>query len=169
MSARSRPFKRIEKRLVGRTAPTTTAATSARMSQVRQRDTTPELLVRRAFRAFGLSYRTRNRDLPGSPDLANRAHRWAVFVHGCYWHRHKSCAKATIPRSNVEFWAAKFDYNVKRDRTARAALRRLGYSVLTVWQCEAESPSKLNGRLANFARSLVPRSDRNARAVSRAR
>jgi DNA mismatch endonuclease (patch repair protein) len=70
------------------------------------------------------------------PDLANRARRWAIFVHGCYWHRHKGCQKATTPRSNTEFWLNKFSRNVRRDSDAAAALRKSGYSVLTLWQCE---------------------------------
>lgn len=148
------PFKRVEKRLAGKGSPTTDSATSARMGRIRQSGTMPELLVRRACTALGLHYRTSNRDLPGSPDLANRSQRWAVFVHGCYWHRHRGCPKATQPRSNVEFWSAKFLHNVERDRRARAAMRRLRYRVLTIWQCEAESPTMLAERLGRFVHSL---------------
>lgn len=147
-------FKRTEKRLAGSLQPTTDAETSTRMSRIRQRGTAPELLVRRACRRLGMRYRTSNEDLPGSPDLANRARRWAIFVHGCFWHRHAGCSKATAPKRNAEFWSAKFQRNVERDREARAALRRLGFRVLTLWQCEAESPKVLAGRLGKFSRSL---------------
>ena len=130
------PFKNIEQRLAGKSKPTTDAATSARMSRIRQTGTAPELAVRRAVAMLGLRYTTHNKDLPGSPDLANRSRGWAIFVHGCYWHRHAGCHKATTPRTNTEFWLNKFSRNVERDREARAALRRAGYRVLTFWQCE---------------------------------
>ena len=131
-----RPFRNIEKRLAGKSRPTTDAATSARMSRIRQKGTAPELAVRRAVAGLGLRYTTNNKDLPGSPDLANRSRRWAIFVHGCYWHRHAGCHMATTPRTNTEFWLNKFARNVERDNEARAALRQAGYRVLTFWQCE---------------------------------
>jgi DNA mismatch endonuclease, patch repair protein len=130
------PFKHIEKRLAGKSRPTTDAATSARMSRIRQTGTAPELAVRRAVATLGLRYTTNNKDLPGSPDLANRSRRWAIFVHGCYWHRHEGCYMATTPRTNTEFWLNKFSRNVERDNDAQATLRRAGYRVLTFWQCE---------------------------------
>jgi DNA mismatch endonuclease, patch repair protein len=130
------PFKTVEKRLAGKSRPTTDAATSARMSRIRQKGTAPELAVRRAVAGLGLRYTTNNKDLPGSPDLANRSRRWAIFVHGCYWHRHAGCHMASTPRTNTEFWLNKFARNVERDNDARAALRRAGYRVLTFWQCE---------------------------------
>lgn len=106
------------------------------MAGIRQRDTAPELVVRTALRSMGLHYRVRNRDLPGSPDIANRRGRWVVFVHGCFWHRHGGCSKATTPKRNAAFWADKFAANVRRDACAIAALKRAGYTVATVWECE---------------------------------
>lgn len=147
-------FKRTEKRLAGSFQPTTDTETSARMGRIRQRGTAPELLVRQACRSLGMHYRTSNEDLPGSPDLANRARRWAIFVHGCFWHRHSGCSKATAPKRNAGFWSAKFQRNVERDREARAELRRLGFRVLTLWQCEAESPGVLARHLGKFSRSF---------------
>jgi DNA mismatch endonuclease, patch repair protein len=151
-------YKRIEKRLAGKLKLTTDAKASARMSRVRQHGTAPELMVRQACTAAGLHYRVRNRELPGSPDLANRSRRWAIFVHGCYWHRHEDCRKATVPRSNVQFWTAKFERNIERDLHARGALRDLGYTVLTIWQCEAELPAVLARRIAMLSRALDARS-----------
>ena len=113
--------------------------------------------MRQVCTAAGLRYRVRNRDLPGSPDLANRSRRWAIFVHGCYWHRHESCRKATVPRSNVAFWTAKFGRNVERDVQVRDALRGLGYTVLTIWQCEAELPAVLLRRIGAFSAALDTR------------
>jgi len=123
------------------------AKTSARMAGVRRAGTAPELAVRAALRALGLHYRVENRDLPGSPDVANRIHRWAVFVHGCYWHRHAGCRRATTPKRNAAFWCAKFDANVARDARARAALRRLRFRVVTIWECQTSSARNLANRL----------------------
>jgi DNA mismatch endonuclease, patch repair protein len=112
-------------------------ATSVRMAGVRQKGTRPELVVRRSLSALGRRYRLNNRDLDGSPDLANRAQRWVVFVHGCFWHRH-GCKASTTPTRNREFWEAKFARNVERDRRAAAALRALGYTVIVIWECETK-------------------------------
>lgn len=154
-------FKRTEKRLAGSLQPITDAETSARMGRIRQRGTTPELLVRQACRRLGMRYRTSNEDLPGSPDLANRSGRWAIFVHGCFWHQHSGCSKATTPKRNAEFWSAKFQRNIERDHDARAALRGLEFRVLTLWQCEVELPTILTKRLGTFfARSFECESSR---------
>jgi DNA mismatch endonuclease (patch repair protein) len=83
------------------------SATSERMGGIRQQGTTPELAVRRALTQLGLRYRVHNRDLPGSPDIAHRGAKWAIFVHGCYWHRHDGCRRSTTPKRNTEFWLAK--------------------------------------------------------------
>src|ERR1043165_5155333 len=135
------PFKKVEKRLAGTTALRTDAATSARKGRRRQSARAPEMTIRRAVSTLGLRYTVRNRDLPGSPDLANRSRRWAIFVHGCYWHRHEGCHMATTPRTNTEFWLNKFARNVARDAAARAELERRGYRVLTFWQCELATNS----------------------------
>lgn len=126
----------------------TDAATSRRMADVRQKDTTPELAVRRALTLLGLRYRVRNRDLPGSPDIANRSGRWAVFVHGCFWHRHPGCVRTTMPKRNRALWIKKFEGNVMRDVRAIAALRKLGFRVITIWECETKGgPEQLAGLL----------------------
>jgi DNA mismatch endonuclease, patch repair protein len=117
------------------------------MRRQRQRDTSPELLTRRLIHSLGHRFRIHNRDLPGSPDLANRARRWAVFVHGCYWHQHPGCPRATVPKRNREFWTQKFQDNRQRDLRKEQQLRDLGFSVLTVWECETEDLDALRGRL----------------------
>jgi DNA mismatch endonuclease (patch repair protein) len=109
-------------------------ATSARMSLVRQKGTKPELVVRSVLASLGLRFRLSNRDLPGSPDIANRRQRWAVFVHGCFWHRH-GCKATTTPTRNREFWQAKFQRNIERDRRVAEALRAEGYIVVVIWEC----------------------------------
>jgi DNA mismatch endonuclease, patch repair protein len=121
--------------------------TSGRMADIRQKGTKPELIVRQLVRSLGLHYRLNNRGLPGSPDLANRRHRWAVFVHGCFWHRHPGCRLTTTPSRNREFWLAKFERNVARDRQRSEELRALGFEVITVWECETRDPERLAARL----------------------
>lgn len=112
-------------------------ATSVRMGGVRQKGTRPELVVRSSLSALGRRYRLNNRDLEGSPDVANRAQRWVVFVHGCFWHRH-GCKASSTPTRNREFWEAKFARNVERDARAAAALRARGYTVIVIWECETK-------------------------------
>ena len=130
----------------------TDVATSRRMAGIRQCGTAPELLVRAALRALGLHYRISNRDLPGSPDIANRRHRWAIFVHGCFWLRHGGCKRTTSPKRNAAFWSQKFEANVARDARAMAALDAMGFKVAVVWECEALLPTT---RLARVLRGRL--------------
>ena len=112
-------------------------ATSERMAGVRRHGTSPERVVRTILTELGHRYRVTNRGLPGSPDIANRSRRWAIFVHGCFWHRH-GCAATTTPKRNRAFWQAKFRRNVERDAARQEALRDLGYRVVVVWECETK-------------------------------
>jgi DNA mismatch endonuclease, patch repair protein len=105
------------------------------MSRIRSRDTKPELILRSALHRAGFRFRLRS-DLPGKPDLVLPRYRTAVFVHGCFWHRHKRCQFAYMPKSRVTFWQDKFDANVSRDQRAQDTLRRLGWTVIIVWECE---------------------------------
>lgn len=125
-------------------------ATSGRMGRVRQKDTAAELVVRRLLTDHRHRYRIRNRDLPGSPDVANRKRRWAVFVHGCFWHRHQGCYRTTSPHRNREFWENKFLANVARDARAARSLKKMGYKVVTVWECETFDAEKLRTRLGRL-------------------
>lgn len=131
--------------------------TSARLARVRQHSTSAERKVRGAIHGLGIRYRIHNRDLPGSPDLANRARGWAVFVHGCFWHRHRGCPRATTPKRNRMFWEAKFEANRARDRKKARELRTLGFRVLTVWECESERPQYLERRLRSAFLSMKTR------------
>jgi DNA mismatch endonuclease, patch repair protein len=120
------------------------------MGRVRQRGTTPELAVREVLRSLGVRYRLNARGLPGSPDVVNRARRFAIFVHGCYWHRHPDCRLTTTPTRNAAFWQAKFDANQARDRRNVEALRQAGFAVLVVWECETRDPDRLRRLLKDF-------------------
>lgn len=113
------------------------------MSRVRGRDTRPELRVRRALHAAGHRYRLQARDLPGRPDIVFRGDRVAIFVHGCFWHRHEGCPHARTPKSNVDFWTDKFAANVARDRAVMARLKGEGWNVLTIWECHTRDPDRL--------------------------
>lgn len=114
------------------------AATSARLGRIRQKGTAPEQTVRTILASCGIRYSLSNRDLPGSPDVANRKRRWAIFVHGCFWHAHSGCSRATVPKRNRDFWLAKFTANKNRDRAAVSRLKRQGYLVAVVWECDVE-------------------------------
>lgn len=109
---------------------------SANMSRVRSGDTKPEWILRCGLHRLGFRYRLGNRRLPGRPDLVFPKYQAAVFVHGCYWHRHPGCKDASTPKSNVAFWTAKFAENVERDRRKERELQDLGWRVLVVWECE---------------------------------
>ncbi|MCE9616507.1 MAG: DNA mismatch endonuclease Vsr [Lentisphaerae bacterium] len=109
---------------------------SAVMGRIRSRDTKPELLLRSLLHRSGLRYSLRRRDLPGRPDIVLPKYRAVVFVHGCFWHRHKGCPVATTPKTRRAFWLAKFRANVLRDRRNGRALRRQGWKVSVVWECE---------------------------------
>ncbi len=106
------------------------------MSRVRSRHTKPELIIRSLLHRAGFRFRIRNKALPGSPDIVLPKYKTAVFVHGCYWHRHEGCPKATMPKSNQEFWRKKFDGNVARDRKVQRELEQLQWRVLVLWECE---------------------------------
>jgi DNA mismatch endonuclease (patch repair protein) len=120
---------------------------SALMRRVRQRDTDPELVVRRVAHALGYRFRLHRRDLPGTPDLVFPKYRVALFVHGCFWHRHEGCPRATTPKSRRDYWLPKFAANVERDRRKEEALKSLGWRVLIFWECEINDANSLKRRL----------------------
>ncbi|HYI49626.1 MAG TPA: very short patch repair endonuclease [Allosphingosinicella sp.] len=108
------------------------------MSRVRSKNTSPEMRVRRAAHALGLRFRLHRKDLPGKPDLVFPKHRVALFVHGCFWHRHPGCSKASTPKSRTPYWEAKFRANVDRDVRVSRELELLGWSARTIWECETK-------------------------------
>lgn len=106
------------------------------MSSIRAKDTEPERIVRSFLHRDGFRFRTDVRALPGKPDIVLPKHRAVVFVHGCFWHQHRGCPRATVPKSNVAFWAMKFAGNRARDRTNERKLKALGWRVFVIWECE---------------------------------
>lgn len=117
------------------------------MRAVRRAGTVPEIIVRKLLHAHGYRFRLHRRALPGTPDIVLPRYKLAIFVHGCFWHRHEGCSKATTPKTRLPFWTGKFEQNVARDRRNVALLRDLGWKVLVVWECETRSPGTLWRRL----------------------
>lgn len=116
---------------------------SAIMRAVPRKDSKPEILVRRTLHALGYRFRLHARQLPGTPDIVLPKYRIAIFVHGCFWHRHEGCRLSSTPRTRADFWQAKFDRNVARDRAATSALEAIGWRVLIVWECETRHADQL--------------------------
>ncbi|MDD9732315.1 very short patch repair endonuclease [Mameliella sp. AT18] len=118
------------------------AATRSRMmSEIRGKNTRPELLLRKALHRAGFRFRLHDAALPGKPDIVLPKYRVVIFVHGCFWHRHQGCHWCSVPGSNADFWSSKFEKNVERDRRHVAQLRQAGWRVGTVWECALRSDS----------------------------
>ncbi len=109
------------------------------MSRIRGKDTKPEIVLRSLMHRAGFRYRLHDKKLPGKPDLVLPKHKTAIFVNGCYWHRHEGCPKATTPKTNTAFWTKKFEETVERDARKSSELIESGWHVVTVWECELEN------------------------------
>lgn len=127
---------------------------SSVMARVKRQDTRPELSLRRALHACGLRYRLHVTSLPGSPDLVFSKYKAVVFVHGCFWHRHPGCRRASTPSTNMDFWSKKFERNVARDVRVATDLVAAGWNVFTVWECELSSKSKIE-TIAKYLKSVI--------------
>ncbi len=137
----------------------TKARRSWNMSRIRGKDTTPERVVRSALHRLGYRFRLHSRKLPGRPDIVLPRHRLAVFVHGCFWHRHRGCRNCTTPTNNRRFWVAKLEGNAARDRMHMRTLRKLGWRVVVVWECETEKKGfaqQLKRRIAKSTGNRPP-------------
>jgi DNA mismatch endonuclease (patch repair protein) len=120
------------------------------MRRIKSKNTKPERQVRSILHKSGFRYRLHRADLPGCPDIVFPKKAKVIFVHGCFWHMHTRCPAGRLPRSRVEYWEPKLLRNKARDAAARAKLRRMGWSVLVIWECELDSPSSLNRKLKTF-------------------
>ena len=123
---------------------------SERMRRVKCRDTKPELRLRRLVWGLGYRYRKHRRDVPGNPDLAFITRKRAIFLHGCFWHRHDCPSGRRAPKSRVRFWNNKFRRNVERDAVVAGLLRRAGWIALVVWECELRNPPNVQKKLKRF-------------------
>lgn len=128
----------------------TTPERSKLMSRVRQSGTALEIKVQSIFESLDVNYQMNVNELPGRPDLVNTADKWAVFVHGCFWHAHENCRLWKIPKTNSEFWKAKFTNNKERDIRKYKELSQIGYKVLVIWECELAEERKLISRIRQF-------------------
>ena len=126
------------------------------MSRVKPTNTSPELRVRSAAPALGLRFRLHAKNLPGRPDLVFPKWKKVIFVHGCFWHRHPGCKKATKPKSRTDYWSGKFARNVERDREVEKMLTDMGWSVHTIWECETKDLESLNSRLLEIFELVAP-------------
>ena len=106
------------------------------MSRIRSKNTKPELIVRKVLHNSGIRYRLHAKDLPGKPDLSNKKKKFAVFVNGCFWHQHKGCKRANIPKSNTDYWIPKLKKNVNRFKENLDMLDTMGYRTAVIWECE---------------------------------
>ena len=120
------------------------------MSRIRGKDTKPEIVVRRIVHGMGYRFRLHQRELPGSPDIVLPRHRKVIFVHGCFWHKHRCRYGRVRPATNKEFWEKKRQGNVDRDRRNMRALKRMGWRVLVVWECWTRDMPRLEERLCDF-------------------
>lgn len=126
------------------------------MARVKGRDTKPEMRLRRALHAAGLRYRLQAKELPGRPDIVFRRAKLAIFVHGCFWHRHPGCEHARTPKSRLDFWEPKLAGNVERDARQAADLAAAGWSVMTLWECETRDDAAIAGFVDAVVQQVTP-------------
>lgn len=123
---------------------------SENMRRIRSRDTSPEVALQAIIRSLGIPFRKHARNLPGRPDLVFLKPRKAIFLHGCFWHLHRRCKTARIPKTRRSYWVPKLEGNKKRDIRIRAKLRKLGWAVLTVWECQLSDLERVRRRVSHF-------------------
>lgn len=122
------------------------------MSRIRSKDTSPERIVRGILRELGVRFRSHGKGLPGRPDIVLSSQRTAIFVHGCFWHQH-GCTIGQPPKTNLDYWTPKLARNLRRDGEAKLRLRKLGWTVVTIWECQTRKRAigRLKGRLRRYA------------------
>jgi DNA mismatch endonuclease, patch repair protein len=123
---------------------------SANMSRIRSKNTQPEMIVRRLLHGLGYRYSLHRRDLPGAPDLVFPSRKKIIFVHGCFWHQHKGCIDGRMPKSRADYWQPKLLRNIQRDRRNLSKLRRGGWKVLRLWECDVLKAADVRERLVQF-------------------
>src|SRR5690606_37354154 len=126
---------------------------SYNMSRIRGKDTKPEIIVRKFLHGHGYRYRLHDKKLPGKPDLVLKKYQTVVFIHGCFWHGHESCKYFVVPKTRTEFWLNKINGNRKKDAESISALKKQGWKVTTVWECELKRDkreSKLKSLIKEF-------------------
>lgn len=125
----------------------TTQRRSWNMARIRSENTKPEMAVRSLLHMMGHRFRLHRKDLPGKPDIVLPRYKTVIFVHGCFWHRHKGCRRSTTPSSNRRYWLKKFERNKANDKSNRGELKKAGWRVIIVWECQAKKQNKLDRML----------------------
>ena len=125
------------------------------MSRIRGKDTHPEVLVRSLLHGLGYRFRLNRKDVAGKPDLVLPKYQTAIFVHGCFWHRHSGCRFAFTPKTNMEFWQKKFARNIARDQEVSEAVRMSGWKQIAIWECELSDIHALEARLQRLLPNFV--------------
>lgn len=123
---------------------------SKRMSLIRGKDSSPELKLRRLVHGMGFRYRLHVKDLPGKPDLVFPSRRAVIFMHGCFWHRHPGCKLARMPKSKLDFWRPKLEGNRERDLQNQEMLKKSGWRVLVIWECEMANIENVSNKVQEF-------------------
>ncbi|MCP4115877.1 MAG: DNA mismatch endonuclease Vsr [Desulfobacteraceae bacterium] len=123
---------------------------SNRMALVRDKDTKPEMIVRRLLHGLGYRYRLHVKDLPGKPDLVFKSRKKVIFVHGCFWHRHEGCKLARLPKSRLDFWRPKLEGNKNRDRRNQVDLQKMGWKYMVIWECQIKDLDCLKEKVNKF-------------------
>ncbi len=117
------------------------------MSRVKSFDTKPEVIVRSLLHRLGYRFRLHRKSLPGTPDIVLPKYHTVIFVHGCFWHRHRGCKYSSTPKDNVEYWIQKFETNKQRDKLHKKKLENLGWKVIVIWECQVRNIEQLSRRL----------------------
>ena len=120
---------------------------SKNMAAIKSKNTNPQIKVRKLLHSLGYRFRLHKKELPGSPDIVLKKYKTVIFVHGCFWHRHKECKYATNPKTREEFWNKKFLSNIERDIKVRERIKAAGWKSIVVWECELKDIQKLKKRL----------------------
>jgi DNA mismatch endonuclease (patch repair protein) len=120
---------------------------SINMSKIRSKDTLPEIRIRKALWRMGYRYRLHYKQLPGKPDIVMVKQKIVVFIHGCFWHRHKNCIEASRPKTNSEYWETKIRKNMERDKKHQKEIKKLGWKVIVVWECMVKRDIEENIKL----------------------
>ena len=123
---------------------------SRNMSAIKSKNTKPEIAVRKLLHSMGYRFRLHRKDLPGSPDIVLPKYKIVIFVHGCFWHRHKDCKYSTTPKTRREFWENKFKANLKRDLEIQEKIKNLDWRSIVIWECETRSFDNLRKRIINI-------------------
>jgi len=126
---------------------------SYNMSRIKSGNTKPEMLVRKYLHALGYRYKLHDKTLPGKPDLVLPKYRTVIFIHGCFWHGHKNCKYYVVPKTKTEWWLAKINGNIANDVKAMKALKKEGWKVITIWECDLK-PKKVEKTLENLVKKI---------------